>query len=174
MSRTRKPADKLTGAQEQACRRRTLDGWPLRRTATEAGVSHETVCRWQSLPAWIEYQERIREEMHAATVGSHIAAAAKGSELRTRWLRQIERILEIAESSDGTDTLLSASAIKDIGATLDRLATSAEDRAGYPRTERREVAITAETSLADMTPDELDAEEERATGELRLLHGGRD
>ena len=154
----------LTPQQAQACRLRTCEGLTQIAISRVVGVTDNTICLWEKLPAWVAYRDELSKEMHLSTLAAHKAAATMGARLRIQVMGEIAKILD-AERQPGE--LLSPATIKDIGNTLDRLTASSEDRAGYPKTERIEHSHREADPLEALPDDALEAEEEAA---LRLVY----
>lgn len=179
MSKKRDKSDTLTPQQEHAARLRVLDGEILEKVAAEVGVARDTIWRWQQLPAWVAYVESLRAEMHDATIATHKAVVTKGGRLRARLLDEVARIIEtqsegavrVVKTTDGTEVEIAGGlGVDEIGklaAAVDRLTTSAEDRAGYPKTTAVEHSgevrtVTGAESLPDSVLFGLDEESEPA------------
>lgn len=119
----------LTAQQQHACRRRTLDGVTLEDLAEEVGVSRTTLYRWALQPEWSEYEQSLKDELHSDIVACHRAVGRSGGRARLRAIRRLEAEIDACTDSKDLASLSNA---------LDRLVTSAEDRSGYPRTDRME------------------------------------
>lgn len=152
-----------------------LDGLTQDEIAFRLGVNRVTVTRWEARPAFQRYMKKLEEEQHRATVDAHHRVATRGAQLRLRVLEKLSVALDTIGVPDGLlgedgrplPPHVDTEALARIAAALDRLTTSAEDRAGFVTRKAVEVtganggpvAVVSLTpdQLASMTPDQLRA-----------------
>lgn len=168
----------LTLQQAEACRCRVLHSMTLRETGAQVNAHPDTVCAWQNAPAWQVYADSLAQQRHRATLEAHQQTAARGGQIRLRllaqaeaWLDGIEKLAQEAQKL-GAPFLVDTDALARVAGLLDRLTTSAEDRAGYPRTERREVDVSVPSPVTTLPDDELARRRMDVESRLRLLEGG--
>ena len=127
----------LTARQAQACRWIIADGKQHVWVAKKLGVHRYTISDWTRLGAWAEYAQALRRELHDAIIGQHIAVAAAGGRLRVRYIEEVGRIFDLVEA-DTNGEVMTVDALAKLAPAIDRITTSAEDRAGHPKTDRIE------------------------------------
>lgn len=137
----------LTAEQQKACRLRTLGAKQWNELAEIMGKDVRTLTRWAQDPAWAEYEAALKADMHDTVMKAHQAVALHGGLARLRAIRRLEE--EMASTDSARD-------VAAIAGALDRLTTSAEDRGGYPKSERREHSGEIGVKrIEDMTDEEL-------------------
>lgn len=151
-SRKEAKAGRLTLEQEEACRLRTLDSMSQDAVAKHLGRARDTVRKWEKSPQWLAYQEQLRADRHKVVTEAHHETITKGARLRVAVLEAAARALAQEAGQDSPDP----DRLKKLGDLIDRLTTSAEDRGGYPKSERREHSgSVAVKRPEDMTFEEL-------------------
>lgn len=151
---SQKPADwtSLTVLQREACRLREIEGLSQEEAARRSNRSRSTIRRWETLPEWRSYCQHLRTEIHDAVVEAQKLTILMGNQQRVVLLRALtKRIKAEADRKEPDPDVL-----KKLSDAVDRLTTSAEDRGGYPKSERREHSGEIGVKrIEDMTDEEL-------------------
>ena len=129
--------------------------------AAEIGVPPSTLSHWKSDPRFADAVKGLREQLHRVTVHSIVRGATSGVLAQEESLYRLRVELQRSEDVDE---------IVKLTRSINAIATALQDRGGYPRTERKEVATTEEANARphlDLPTDELRAKVAR----LRLVKG---
>lgn len=131
--------DVLPPLQAQAARMRMLEGLTQDEIAGRLGVNRVTVTRWEARPAFQRYARTLEAARHRVVVEAHNRVAVRGAQLRLRVLEKLGAALDTIGVPDGSigenglplPVYVDTEALARVASSLDRLTTSAEDRAGF-------------------------------------------
>ena len=143
---------------------RMLEGLTHDEIARRLSVHRVTVTKWEGRPAFQAYARQLEADRHRVVVEAHHRVATRGAQLRLRVLEKIEAALDAIGVSDdvvGPDEnplppYVDTEALARIATALDRLTTSAEDRAGFVARKAVEVSGPAGAPVqVAITPADL-------------------
>ena len=130
--------------------------------AAKVGVPPGTLSHWKGDPRFAQAVYSLRQQLHRLTIQSIVQGATSGVLAQQEALRRLRE--HLALSDDVEDTVKLSKAINTI-------ATSLQDRGGYPRVEKREVESTL---IADAPRPHREEKTEDIRARIRLLNGGRE
>lgn len=125
--------------------------------ASKIGVPPSTLSHWKGDPRFADAVRGLREQLHRVTVHSIVRGATAGVLAQEESLHRLRVQLARADDVDEMVKLTRA---------INLIATSLQDRGGYPRTERKEIETT-DASSAPRPHREESTDELRAR--IRLL-----